>query len=41
MTPVVLKSPSERFDVEALALHLSKRINHKLAVLSLTSEERL
>ena len=41
MTPVGLKSPSERSDGEVFALHLSQRINHKLAVLSLTDEGRL
>ena len=41
MTHVGLESPSERSGGEALALHLSQRINLKLAVLSLTGEERL
>lgn len=41
MTLVGLESPSERYGGEAFALHLSQRIKHKPAVLSLTDEGKV
>ena len=41
MTLVGIESSSERYGGEAFALHLSQRIKHKPAVLSLTDEGKV